>query len=354
MGFQLQRYPSNEKPQPILAPRREIAWEAKAVFNPSVVYDNGIFRMLYRAYPNILEETTPRLKRPGFYFKNQISYIGYAESKDGVNFERRNTPFISPDTEYDGFGCEDPRITKIGDTFYITYTAINTLLEKNNPNVKIHIALATTKDFVIVEKHGIIGPPKRSKASALFPEEVNGGKIALIMTIGSDSTYSHVAVRYYDSMKDVLNQTDNSWAEFLATSRNTAVLQTQWWLHRGPELGAPPIKTKKGWLLIFSNESMSDTWTIGAALLDINDPSVLIARTAGYILQPVTEYEREGLVPNVTFPEGAVIIGDELFVYYGCADNVIGLATCKIDELLEYLTTRDLNPGELEKFSTQK
>ena len=353
-NFRLIRYPSDENPKPILTPRKEVGWEAKAVFNPSVIYDDGIFRMLYRTYSNILETTTPRLKRPGFYFKNQISYIGYAESKDGINFERRDKAFISPDQDYDKYGCEDPRITKIGDTFYITYTAIDTLLEKKNPNVKIRIALATTKDFVTVEKHGIIGPPKRSKASALFPEKVNDGKIALIMTIGSDSTNSHVAVRYYDSVGEITNQTDESWTTFLETSQNTAVLQSQWWLHRGPELGAPPIKTKKGWLLIFSNESMSDTWTIGAALLDINDPSVLIARTAGYILQPVTEYEKEGLVPSVTFPEGAVIVGSDLYVYYGCADTVIGLSTCKIDDLLNYLVAGNPNPDELEKFSTQK
>src|SRR5665648_764835 len=124
MNFQLERYPSNEKPKPILIPRKEIAWESRAVFNPSVVYDSGLFKMLYRTYPSNLEETTPKLKRPGFYFKNQKSYIGYAESKDGINFERRGLPFISPDTDYDRYGCEDPRITKIGDTFYITYTCL--------------------------------------------------------------------------------------------------------------------------------------------------------------------------------------------------------------------------------------
>lgn len=339
MEFQLERYPKNENPSPILTPRKDISWEAKAVFNPSVVYDNGIFKMLYRTYPSILEMGTPRIKRPGFCFKNQISYIGYAESKNGVNFERKNTPLISPDENYDKYGCEDPRITKIGDTFYITYTAIDTPIEKKDPNIKIRIALASTKDFSTIEKHGIIGPPVRSKASAFFPEKVNGGKIALLMTINSDSTNSHVAVRYYDSMEEVLNQTDESWAKFLETSQNTAVLQTEWWLHRGPELGAPPIKTERGWLLIFSNESMSNSWTIGAALLDINNPSKLIARTPSYILQPVTNYEMEGLVPNVTFPEGAVIVSNKLYVYYGSADTVIGLATCKLNDLLDYIET---------------
>ncbi|TSC70070.1 MAG: glycosidase-like protein [Parcubacteria group bacterium Gr01-1014_46] len=348
MKFKLQRYPSNENPRPILEPRKEIDWEGGAVFNPSVIYDGGLFKMLYRTYPSNLELVSPRLKRPGFYFKNQNSYIGYAESKDGINFERRDSPFISPDTEYDGFGCEDSRITKIEDTFYITYTAIDSPIhswDKKDPNIKtanVRIALATTKDFIEVKKHGVIGPPKASKASAFFSEQVNGGKIGLLMTIDADSVNSHIAIRYYDSIEDVLNQTDESWATFLETSQKTAVLKTQSWLHRGPELGATPIKTEKGWLVIFSNESMSDSWTIGAALLDLNEPNKIVSRTSGYLLQPVTSYEREGLVPNVTFPEGAVIVGDELYVYYGCADTVIGLATCKIEELLNYLLTNKL------------
>ncbi len=335
--FQLTRSQNN----PILTPRKDVEWEAKAVFNPSVIFDDSrkLFVMLYRTYPKITEETDLRVKRPGFKLKNQISYIGYAESVDGIKFKRRDDPFIFPEADYDKFGCEDPRITKISDTYYITYTAIDTLIEKKDPNIKIRIALASTKDFVTVKKHGIIGPPKRSKASAFFPEKVNSGKIGLLMTINSDSTNSHVAVRYYNSMEEVINQTDESWTEFLTTSQETAVLQTQWWLDRGPELGAPPIKTDRGWLLLFSNESMSDSWTIGAALLDLDEPHKLIARTSSNILQPATNYEMNGIVPNVTFPEGAVVVGDKLYVYYGSADTVISLATCNLNELLDYICT---------------
>jgi predicted GH43/DUF377 family glycosyl hydrolase len=136
-------------------------------------------------------------------------------------------------------------------------------------------------------------------------------------------------------MDAVMHGSFEEWDVIL--EKEQPILKSEWWLHRGPELGAVPIKTDKGWLLIFSAESMSDSWTIGAALLDMDDPSRLIARTPGYILQPVTEYEREGLVPNVTFPEGAVIVGDELYVYYGAADTVIGLARCKLTHLLDHI-----------------
>ena len=335
--FHLSRYPSDENAQPILIPRKDVAWEAKAVFNPSVVRDENVFRMLYRTYPDTLKQTAPRLTRPGFRFANQVSYIGYAEGRDGKSFVASDKPFISPDTDYDRFGCEDPRITKFGDTFYITYTAIDAPLEDKNKKPNVRIALATTKDFVSVEKHGIIGPPARSKASALFPELVNEKKIGLALTISADSTNSHVAVRYYESLEKLLQPSEKEWNDFLKNSKETALLGTDWWLHRGPELGAPPIKTDRGWLFIYSAESMSDTWTITAALADINEPHKLIARASGYILQAVMNYERDGLVPNVTFPSAAIIVDDELYVYYGAADTVIGLATCKLNDLLDYL-----------------
>ncbi|MFZ5955234.1 MAG: hypothetical protein ACOYT4_02315 [Nanoarchaeota archaeon] len=335
--FYLTRYPNDTDARPILIPRKNIAWESKAVFNCSVIKDNNIFRMLYRTYPSKLEETTLRLNRPGFKFSNQISYIGYAESMDGKKFIQRKEAFISPDIEFDKFGCEDPRITKFGDTFYITYTAIDAPIGDKNYKPNIRIALATTKDFVSIKKHGIIGPPTQSKAAALFPEKINENKIGLALTIAPDSSNSYVSIRYYDSIEHLLNFSEKEWENFLRHSKKTTLLETQWWLHRGPELGAVPIKTKKGWLFIYSAESMSDSWTISAALSDINQPHKLIARTPGYILQPSMDYELQGLVPNVTFPSGAVILEDELYVYYGAADSVIGLATCKVEELLDYL-----------------
>lgn len=334
--FRLTRYPTSENPKPILQSRKDIFWEAKAVFNPSVIKDGNIFRMLYRTYPNNLEMTIPRVHSPGIFFKNQASYIGYAESVDGKKFVRRKNPFISPDTEYDQYGCEDPRITKIGDTFYITYTAIDSPLEDKTKKANIRIALATTKDFISVKKHGIIGPAETSKAGALFPELING-KIAFAFTLSSDSANSHIVIRYYSSIEELLNQSDQSWNDFIKHSKEFTLMKTFWWLHRGPELGAPPIKTDRGWLFIYSAESMSDSWTITAALADKEMPHKLIARAPGFILQPATKYECNGLVPNVTFPSGAVIVGEDLYVYYGAADTVIGLATCKLNDLLDFL-----------------
>jgi len=335
--FYLTRYPSGQEPRPIFTPRQNIAWESKAVFNPSVVYDNRLFHMLYRTSPVEMTSDKPRINRPGMYYSHNVSHIGYASSTDGIHFAPKDIPFISPDQAYDRYGCEDPRISKIGDTFYITYTAIDRPLEDKINPARVRIALASTKDFLTIHKHGIIGPEKTSKAAAFFTEPVNGGKIALALTISSDSTNSHVAIRYYDSLEQAIQPSTEGWNTFLERSQETALLRTYGWLERGPELGAPPIKTDRGWLLIYSAESMASIWTITAGLADLHEPHKLIARAQGYILQPVTIYEREGVAPNVTFPSAAVVVGDELWVYYGAADTVIGLATCKYNELLDYL-----------------
>ena len=307
------------------------------MFNPSVVYDSVIFHMVYRTYPSTLKESAPRLNRAGYYFENNISCIGYAQSTDGINFERRNNPLIAPDSDYDRFSCEDPRMTKIGDTYYITYTAIDTPIYNRDKIPNVRIALASTKDFKDVTKHGIIGPSEKSKAAAILPDLVNGGKIGLMLTVSPDTDLSHISIRYYDNIEQLIGASFESWDEYF--TKEQTVLKAQPWLYRGPELGAVPIKTELGWLIIFSSEAMSASWTIGAALLKAENPHELISRVPGCVLQPVTTYERNGLVPNVTFPEGAVVVGEDIYVYYGCADTVIGLATCKSKGILDYLSS---------------
>ena len=110
-------------------------------------------------------------------------------------------------------------------------------------------------------------------------------------------------------------------------------------VYRGAEVGAVPIKTKAGWLCIYCNANTSDhpEWTIGAALLDLHNPGVILAQTREPILQPETAAELSGVVNNVTFPSGAVVVGDELYVYYGSGDQGCCLATCKLKDLLGYL-----------------
>jgi len=101
--------------------------------------------------------------------------------------------------------------------------------------------------------------------------------------------------------------------------------------------GPPPIKTKHGWLLIYHGVDKDLVYRTGAALLDLNNPVKVIARTKEPVLQPQEPYERIGDVNNVVFPTGACVIDEKLHVYYGGADKVCCLAVVELNALLQYI-----------------
>ena len=102
-------------------------------------------------------------------------------------------------------------------------------------------------------------------------------------------------------------------------------------------ISAPPVKTKAGWFLLYHGVSWSTTYRVGAVLLDLEDPTVVKARTAIPLFEPETEYERKGVVPNVVFPCGLVVRAGTAFIYYGAADSVVGVATVKMSALLKMM-----------------
>ena len=115
------------------------------------------------------------------------------------------------------------------------------------------------------------------------------------------------------------------------------------WDSKKVGIAGVPVRTKKGWLFIYHGISSSTTYRLGAALLDIDDPTRIIARTVDPILEPVEPYEREGQTPRVIFSCGGVVRDDTLIVYYGAADSVIGAATFSIQKLLSILAPEVLD-----------
>ena len=322
--MKLKRYKNN----PILAKNPNAHWEAGSVLNPSVLYDNGIYRMVYRATNDI------HLDKKGRY----MSSVGYAESTDGIHFNRFVEPIIIADKEYEKrFGCEDPRLTKIDDTYFLYYTAVGG--EKAGEGVRV--ALATSKDFKTWKKHGIVGPAYvYSKAGLLLPEKINGQYI-MFYTWMADSPLSSIMQARFDRVEDVIKPSENFMADNINHYEENVVIKPPERVFRGAEVGAVPIKTKEGWLFIYCNANVSDhpEWTISAALLDLHDPRKVLAKTEKPILTPETKEEVSGIVNNVVFPEGAVVVGDELYVYYGSGDQGICLATCDFNDLMKYLTS---------------
>jgi len=257
----------------------------------------------------------------------RTSTIGYAESYDGVNFRIQKDPLVKPEFKWESMGCEDPRISKIGDTYFIFYTAVTTI----SGFLKVRLALAETKDFKEIKKHGPVGPNIPSnegyvKAGSFFPEHI-GGKLAMLFTWHSDSPESIILIAKFNNIKEFIKPSKDFWSNFLKKRKNHALISPTSKALRGPEVGATPIKTKKGWLLIYFGETSTKQWTINSALHNLKNPKKILWQSKGPILKPEKLYEKKGIVDNVTFPEGAVIKDGKLFVYYGAGDKYCCLAT---------------------------
>lgn len=338
--IKLQRSDKN----PIIRPS-DISWEEVAAFNGSVVKDGETYHMLYRAISDEIIHHDNRM---------QLSTLGYAESSDGISFSNKRQ-FITPEHEWEKFGCEDPRITKFGDTYYIFYTALSTY-PFSAPGIKSAVAL--TKDFKTIERKSLV-TPFNSKAMTLFPEKVHG-KMAAILTANTDMPPSKISIAYFDRDDELFQQA--YWENWYASLDDHALsLQRNDQDH--VEIGAPPLKTKEGWLLLYSYIqgyfTDNKVFTIEALLLDHDDPKKVLGRTEYPLLIPEKEYELYGYVPNIVFPSGALINNDELYVYYGGADKVTCLATCPLPDLMKEIkptTTTHIMPSandamQLERFS---
>ena len=315
--FVVKRSPHN----PILMPRKEYHWESAAAFNWCPIQDGKVTRVLYRAmsYPELLGGQ-----------KIGLSSIGYADSTDGEHFGNRKR-FIAPEEEWEKYGCEDPRITKIGDTYYIFYTALSTV--PFGPD-GIKVALVKTKDFkTIDEKHLIT--PFNAKGMTLFPKKING-KFAAMLTVNTDREPSFMAFAFFDKEEDMWSEEYwNDWYDHL----DDHIFDPKRDNSEHVEVGAPPLWTKDGWLIIYSNaqkyfEEAHRIFGVEALLLDHKDPTKIIGRTAGAMMVPESLYERIGHVSNVVFPSGALIKGKKLEIYYGSADTNCCRASLSLDNLL--------------------
>ncbi len=308
------------KGNPILKPNETHPWEAKAAFNGCVIKDRGKFHIVYRAM------SYDQLHRK---IKMSVSSIGYAVSKDGLNFTNRRA-LIRPELDWDIFGCEDPRITKINGKYFIFYTALS-----NYPPSAEHIksGVAITKNFKDLEKHQVT--TFNSKAMALFPKKISG-KIVGILTVNTDMPPSKICIIQFDKEEDIWSKI---YWDFWKLSLDDYVVHLSRSEKDQVEVGAPPIKTKHGWLLIYSYIknylSPPPSFGIEAALLDLKDPTKIIGSTTNPLLVPKTEYELYGNVNNVVFPSGAIVEGDRLLIYYGAADTTCCVAMCDLKELLE-------------------
>ena len=321
---------------PIIIPMSENSWEADGAFNGCPVYDGNKVHFVYRAVSHPQEING---------FELPLSTIGYAVSNDGIHFKNRRQ-FIKPENDWEQYGCEDPRVSRLNGKYFIFYTALSTF-PFCAPCIKVGVAI--TRDFKkIQEKHLVT--PFNSKAMSLFPEKV-AGRYAVVLSVNTDLPPTRIAVAYFDREEQMWSPTYwEGWYSML----NDNIIP----LERSPkdhiEAGAPPIRTKYGWLLIYSYIqnyfAPPAVFGIEAALLDINNPQRIIARTDKPLLVPQEEYEKYGKVPNIVFPTGALVKEGLLHIYYGAADTTCAVATCKLESLLEDMLESRIKQIRLYRF----
>jgi predicted GH43/DUF377 family glycosyl hydrolase len=321
---------------PILSPDSRNKWEAQACFNPSVWKDPTGFIMVYRAL-------SPKI--PYFHDEMNVSTIGYAESPDPIHFVNRRQ-LITPQYDWEKYGCEDPRITKIGEAYYIFYTALGGF-PFGPDNIKV--AVAVTRDLKSIDEKHLV-TPFNAKGACLLPEKING-KYAVILTVNTDKppVPSLIGIAYFDSIEDIWNQDIwNKWYSELNSHKIDLLRDTS---HQ-VEVGAVPLKTKFGWLLIHSYTrdyfSMDKKFGIEAVLLELGNPQNIVARTKESMLSPKEQYELFGEVPYTIFPSGAVISDTDLYVYYGAADTVSAVASVNLDALINDMITSSKSVEQIE------
>lgn len=310
---------------PILKPDKNISWRSLKVYNPAVLFENNKYHLFYRAAFNRAMD------------QKWCSNIGYGYSSDGVKFILEKLPRIKRGGSLETRGVEDPRLTKIGKEYLLTYTAYDGNYAK--------LALARSLDLKKWRKFGPILPewnlfksggfsvnwdesrakdnPRWCKAGGIFSEKFND---KYLMLFGDSNIW------FAESNNLKIWQTDTK--PFI--KRRSGFFD-----NAHIEMGPPPIKTKYGWLVLYHGVDDKIVYRLGYLLLDLKNPRRIIKRSKLPIFEPRAPYELTGLIdiaksrkPKVIFCNGAVLIGNLLKIYYGAADSVICTASAKLEDIL--------------------
>lgn len=335
---------------PIILPDKNNGWEAKKVYNPGAIYYQGKYHLFYRAMDS---------------GRDWHSSIGYADSRDGETVRRFKAPVLAREHKYEFRGLEDPRLTKIGNTFYMAYAAY----DGRTPR----LCIATSRDLKTWTKHGPAldnwkfasaggvkilfrdGRPvvmteklEWSKSGAIFPEKINGKYRMLFGEYRLWWAESNDLIHWQAENKPFLKPRAGKYFDNLYV-----------------ETGPPPIKTEQGWLVLYHGIDKKFYYRLGYLLLDLKNPTKIIKRSQQAIFEPQREYEFHGLIDiapggigniqprqkpvannyihaigkrgcysQVVFCPGAVLKNGKLRIFYGAGDTSVCTAEAKLKDIL--------------------
>ena len=347
--LEIKRYSGN----PILGPNPALPWGGHEARNPGVVFDGKTFHMVFTATPE-----------PG----NGEIYLGYASSPDGIRFECAPEPLLSPSPNPDDFdhaSVEDARVTELDGKFYIAYAGRSFNMKKfaegerrlgpggsRNPvwteNFR-RAGFAVTSDWKECRRLGALTSEHLSDANiVLFPEKINKKYLilhrptsAIPWTLPMIYNPGAIWLAFSDSLERwSSNRREMPWdmvdGEDIPDDHLLIQPEYEW---ERLKIGASgvPIPTEDGWLMFYHGVDRSGKYRVGLMLLDRQDPLKVLARSPLPIMEPLGEFESSGAYPNCIFPCANVVVGDEIFLYYGAADLYCCLAVIKFRDALNYI-----------------
>lgn len=356
---EIKRYPAN----PIMGGNPDLSWGRDQARNPGVIHDGSMFHMVFTA--------TARLGKP-----DETMLLGYAKSLDGVNFECAPEPFMAPPADADAFDhgtLEDARVTQLDGRYYIAYAGRSLANHRyaagerrlgpnqnNNPTWSDNYrrcGLAVTDDWRNVQRLTPLTSEHLCDANVvLFPERINGKYVFmhrptpfipwllpslyappcvwLVFADDLTSPWSSNAREMPWNMKDGVDIPDD----------HLLIRPEYEWERMKVGASGVPMPTDDGWLTLYHAVDRQGVYRVGVMLLDREDPRRVIARSPVPIMEPETPLEHKGLYPHCIFPCANVVIGDNIYIYYGAADSYVCLATVSLSRLLDYVLTCRINP----------
>ena len=285
------------KKNPVITPDCKLSHEKECTYNPCAIVHNKKIYLIYRAEGQ---------------YGDYISSLCLATSKDGYNFNKyKKNPIIQPSRPEEKRGCEDPRITKIGDKFYLTYTSYESYDKRKGD--KISLSLATSKDLVHWKKHGII--LQNIKSGYIYPEKING---EYLMFVGDLNIWIARSKNLKDWKLD-----EKPFLKTRKTSFDSKLV----------EVGPPFIEIGDKLIMIYNSANNDLIYSPSFLVLDKKNPTKILYRHNKPILIPEEQFELFGKVNNVIFAEGIVEFKNKYFLYYGGADRYVGVATSTQNEI---------------------
>jgi len=340
-------------------------WACEQVRNPGAVWDGSKVRLLFTTVKD--------------FAKGGDFVLGYAQSDDGYHFTASPEPFMVPPsddpTRFDCGGLEDTRITRLGDDYYIAYAGrsmhpVSYWTNKHdrwdpqagptwNQNYR-RVGLAKTRDWKQVEWLGPVTSEEVSDANVVLFPEMFEGKYAMLHrpTQFHPGEYqcfytpASLWIAFSDSLTDWhwnAHQAFDKWNDRVDRFTHDHMLIRPEYDWERLKVGAAgvPMATDEGWLMLYHAVDLQGTYRVGLLLLDRDDPRRVVARSPEPIMSPCMPYEQSGhykLGKGCIFPCANVVIGDEVFIYYGAADSRCCVATVRFKDLLDHALKHRLSP----------